>query len=137
MARSDRNGRGGQIMSWFNEPPLRLEEYRKAHAEGHHDGRCEQQETSYICHCAKRKRERSGLIKVPSEGLDFPPPTCPVCEKDLWIDDCWHCDNCHLMWSADGQSPQFTDDFGDHFFERELPQQFGRLMTDLMEGGDR
>lgn len=69
-----------------------------------------------LCHCHKRKREKAGLTKPPTEDLYFPPPNCPNCHGDLVHDgDGWVCSPCALSWDShgDGRSCTFTDDYGD------------------------
>lgn len=92
--------------------------HAKSVARGEHDGECEwsAEENFHICNCSKRRREAAGFTTPPTEDLDFPPPDCPHCYKDLEHDgDGWNCYACHLSWnsSGSGTSAEFTDDHGD------------------------
>lgn len=81
---------------------------------GAHDSNCEWGPGFYLCNCAMRARVASGLVFVPDEPLEFPPPFCPHCGDETWHDgDGWRCDACHLQWSSDGTGAHFTDDHGD------------------------
>ena len=85
-------------------------------AAGKHDEQCEYTRRQMMCHCKKRRREARGLVKPPTEDLDFPPPGCPVCYDDLDHDgDGWYCEDCSLSWDGNGfgSSATFTDDYGD------------------------
>lgn len=77
--------------------------------------RCEADSHSTLCHCHKRWREARGVTTLPTEDLDFPPPECPSCRKDLWHDgDGWCCNPCALSWDSDGngRSVHWTDVYG-------------------------
>lgn len=104
-------------------PPKTFEEWdaqlATSHAEqvanGLHDEACEWELKFYICHCRKRRREATGLVTPPTDELEFPPPNCTHCYRELWHDgDVWQCDQCHLSWDSSGQGgATFTDDYGD------------------------
>ena len=84
-------------------------------AAGQHDETCEWEPGFYLCHCSKRRREAAGHTEVPTDDLDFPPPSCPRCYADLEHDgDGWDCTTCALSWDSDGSasSATFTDDYG-------------------------
>lgn len=98
-----------------------MEAHRAQVARGLHDDQCEygrrlKRSILMLCHCHKRRREREGFTTPPAEDLYFPPPSCPHCSGTLHHDgDCWGCPECCLSWNSrgDGQSCEFTDDFGD------------------------
>jgi hypothetical protein len=93
----------------------RVEERHAAEeVRGEHDDDCEWGPRFYICNCSKRRREAVGFTEPPEEPLDFPPPSCPRCGRDLWHDgDGWQCGVCPLSWNDDGTGVRFTDDMGD------------------------
>lgn len=84
---------------------------------GEHDEKCEfDVQGFYLCHCSKRRREAAGFTTPPTDHLEFPPPDCPRCNKELGHDgERWNCAGCSLTWDSngDGRSASFTDDFGD------------------------
>jgi hypothetical protein len=90
-------------------------------AQGLHDDQCEYGRTLklsrlMLCNCSKRRREAAGFTSPPSDDLDFPPPDCPGCDRQLDHDgDSWRCYECCLSWDSGGSgaSCEFTDDFGD------------------------
>jgi hypothetical protein len=82
-------------------------------ADGLHDDRCEWRPNGhFICNCAKRRRLAAGSVEPPGD-LEFPPPTCSHCYRDLEYDgDGWDCEHCHVSWNRDGTHARFTDDHG-------------------------
>lgn len=77
---------------------------------------CERNERSSLCHCHKRWREANGFTELPTDDLEFPPPSCPSCDRDLWHNgDGWQCDPCALAWGSNGTGSSVcrTDDHGD------------------------
>lgn len=118
----------------WNNPQMRADEFAKQVDAGRHDHECEQQERSWLCNCAKRRRLAAGPTELPTEDLYFPPPDCPVCAGDLEFDgDGFTCPKCHLAWNSSGtaSSVHFTDEYGTNFGG----EQFGRLMRDVLREG--
>lgn len=98
-----------------------MEHHRGQVAQGLHDAECEygrklKRSILMLCNCSKRRREAVGFTTPPSDDLEFPPPTCTHCDRELDHDgDTWNCGPCSLAWDSrgDGSSCWFTDDFGD------------------------
>lgn len=101
-------------MTWADEFNARCAaEYAEQVAAGRHDRECEQGDGFWICNCSKRRRVAQGRVTPPGD-LEFPPPDCPTCEREVWHDgDGWCCDRCALSWSSNGTGAEFTDDHGD------------------------
>lgn len=81
---------------------------------GLHDSECEWSTKSRLCHCKKRRRIASGLVEPPE--LFHRTPQCGNCWQDTYWDDGFRCDPCSTLWSSDasdGESGEFTDDYGD------------------------
>lgn len=101
----------------MSAPDNFLARARRQHrqAEWYDAARCERTDSSSLCHCHKRWRERRGFIEMPTDDLEFPPPSCPSCDADLWHDgDGWRCNPCALSWdsSGAGSSAERTDIYG-------------------------
>lgn len=81
---------------------------------GRHDDKCEwRYDGFFVCHCAKRQREASGLTEA-LEDIEFIAPHCPRCGAELYdLHDGWECQPCSTMWDRDGTNARFTDVYGD------------------------
>jgi hypothetical protein len=71
----------------------------------------------YVCHCRRRARITRGLLDLPTDPPEFPPPQCPVgdCGRDLDHDgDNWHCTHCHITWHS-GRGERLTPEWDDTY----------------------
>jgi hypothetical protein len=91
-----------------------VERHAREVSAGLHDDQCEWRASGFfLCHCAKRRREASGLVE-PLEDLCFECPPCPNCGREVSCDgDSYRCDDCSTAWDLDGRNAHFFDVYCD------------------------